>query len=107
VTPSDRLISAQEGTPEVLDELAFHEIDQLAETEQFNNQVLQYYQAQAKGRRSTLIFSKSVRHVNGLVTMMQEAGIQAKAVVHNTTAGARQDNTASFENGELLRPDHL
>jgi late competence protein required for DNA uptake (superfamily II DNA/RNA helicase) len=47
-----------------------------------------------------LIFSKSVRHVNGLVTMMQEAGIQAKAVVHNTTAGARQDNTASFENGE-------
>jgi hypothetical protein len=55
VTPSDPLISAQEGTPEVLDELAFHEIDQLAETEQFNNQVLQYYQAQAKGRRSTHI----------------------------------------------------
>jgi hypothetical protein len=100
VTPGNRLICAPGATPEVLDELALQEIEQLSETERFNKQILQYYQAQAKGRRSTLIFSKSVQHANNLVTMMEEAGIRAKAVIHNTTAAARQDVTALCESGD-------
>jgi superfamily II DNA or RNA helicase len=92
-TPGHQLTGPTGARPEILDELAFEEIAQLAKTEQFNKQVLQYYQAQAGGRRSTLIFSKSVQHANSLVTMMEKAGIRAKAVIHNTIAAARQDNT--------------
>ena len=96
----NRLIRPQQGIPETLDELSFTEIDQLAETEKFNKQVIQYYQAQAQGRRSTLIFSKTVKYADSLVALMEGVGIQAKAVLHTTSAADRQDNVASFERGD-------
>ena len=100
VTPGNRLIGPSEATSEMLDELAFQEIDELAATDKFNEQVLQYYQAQAAGRRSTLVFSKDLQHVAKLLELMAHAGIQAKAVIGKTSAFARQDNVASFERGD-------
>jgi ATP-dependent helicase IRC3 len=100
VPPSDQRTRFHEGIAEELDQLAFEEIEKLAETEKFNKQVLQYYQAQAVGRRSTLVFSKDLNHVYNLVEVMADAGIQAKAVTHKMSDFERQNNIASFERGD-------
>jgi superfamily II DNA or RNA helicase len=76
------------------------EMERLTETVKFYNLVLQSYQDQAEGRRSTLVFAKNLVDVENLVGAFERAGIQAKAVTSKSSKVDRQDSIASFERGD-------
>jgi superfamily II DNA or RNA helicase len=100
IVPGDRNYGAEEGIPEVLAELDVDEMERLTETEKFYNLVIQSYQDQAGGRRSTLVFAKNLVDVKNLIGVFETAGIQARAVTSKSPKVERQDNIASFERGD-------
>jgi len=91
--------ASTEGVP-TLRQLTFDETSLLAGTHKFNQQVLQCYQSQAMGRKSTLVFAKNLRYVDSLTKVFTDAGIQAKSVTSRTYKGVRPDHIAAFERGD-------
>lgn len=100
VPPSNRRARAATEYPPTLRQLTFDEINGLAGTRKFNEQVLKYYQTRVIGRKSTLIFAKDLRYVDNLTKVFVDAGIQAKSVTSRTPKTARQDYITSFGRGQ-------
>jgi superfamily II DNA or RNA helicase len=86
--------------PQTLRPLAFSEIEKIAGTQRFNQQVLHYYQTRAMGRKSTLVFAKNLNYVDNLTKVFNDAGIQAKSVISRTPKNVRQGYIESFARGD-------
>jgi len=67
----------------------------------FNRQVLEFYQAQAIGRKSTLVFCAGIALVEDLALQFQLAGVETRSLSTNTDAGERNRIVNSFRKGDF------
>jgi len=73
----------------------------LAALHQFNSRVLMYYQAQAAGRKSTLVFCSRIHAVHELEKHFHAAGIDTRSISSRTIESERNSIVNSFRKGEF------
>ena len=67
----------------------------------FNKQVLEHYQTQAIGRKSTLVFCAGIGLVEDLASQFKDAGIMTEALSSVTPPDERARIVRAFRNGEF------
>jgi len=68
---------------------------------QFNAQVLDYYQTQTVGRKSTIVFCSRINAVHDLVKQFRVAGIVTRSISSDTADSERNGIVTSFRKGEF------
>jgi ATP-dependent helicase IRC3 len=82
-------------------ELCVNTNDYQEAMKRFNRQVLEYYQAQAKGRKSTLVFCAGIGLVEDLALQFQLAGVETRSLSTHTHAAERNRIVNSFRKGDF------
>lgn len=67
----------------------------------FNKKVLDYFLAEAKGRKSTLVFCASIGLVDDLTQQFMAAGIATGSISSETPDPKRAKTVESFRNGDF------
>jgi len=95
-----RLKGAKKGDGE-FGELCVNNADYQEAVKRFNRQVLEYYQTQAIGRKSTLVFCAGIGLVEDLALQFQLAGVETRSLSSHTDAAERNRIVNSFRKGDF------
>jgi superfamily II DNA or RNA helicase len=82
-------------------ELCVNDTDYREAVKRFNRQVLEYYQTQAIGRKSTLVFCAGIGLVEDLTLQFKLAGVETGSLSAHTNAAERNRIVNSFRKGDF------
>lgn len=98
--PFDEVVSAKDVDASIGE---FHDnwAEYLVALHQFNAQVLEYYQTQAIGRKSTIVFCSRIYAVHDLKRHFRLANIVTRCISSRTAVSERNEIVTSFRDGEF------